>query len=84
MQKEKEINWYVWILVILLFFAWNKSHNLEKENVRLHAALEEANSNIDDANSYIEDAQSYAWSSYEDMGYALESLETVENVYESY
>ncbi len=33
---------------------------------------------LDQANSNIEDAQSYAWSSYEDMGYALDSLETVE------
>jgi hypothetical protein len=30
------------------------------------------------ANSSIEDAQSYAWSSYEEMGYALDNLETVQ------
>jgi len=33
---------------------------------------------LDQANSNIEDAQSYAWSSYDDMGYALDNLETVE------
>ena len=43
-------------------------------------ALDEANSNIETANSYIEDAQSYAWSTYDDMGYALDNLEIVETV----
>jgi hypothetical protein len=44
------------------------------------SALDDANSNIDDANSIIEDAQSYAWSSYDDMGWALDNLTTVDNV----
>jgi hypothetical protein len=43
-------------------------------------ALDEANSNIDEANSYIEDAQSYAWSSYDEMGWALDNLTTVNTV----
>ncbi|MDO8558627.1 MAG: hypothetical protein Q7S09_05635 [bacterium] len=31
---------------------------------------------LDDANSGIEEAKSYAWSSYEDMSWALDNLET--------
>lgn len=37
--------------------------------------LEETETRLEYANASISDAQSYAWSSYEDMGYALESLE---------
>jgi len=33
---------------------------------------------LDQANSSIDDAKGYAWSSYDDMGYALDNLETVE------
>ncbi|MDP3093603.1 MAG: hypothetical protein Q8N16_02455 [bacterium] len=45
-------------------------------------ALQEANNNIEEVNSYIEDAQEYAWSSYDEMGWALDNLMTVETVYE--
>lgn len=45
-------------------------------------ALEEANDNIDEANSKIEDAKGYAWENYEEMGNALENLETVDTVSE--
>lgn len=40
------------------------------------ASLERANEKIDLLNSNIEDAQWNTWSSYEDMGYALENLQT--------
>lgn len=43
-------------------------------------ALDEANNNIDEANGYIEDAQGYAWSSYDEMGQALENLTTVDRI----
>lgn len=63
--------------------------NLEDENNNLQSRLEEynyalegANSNIEQANSNIEDAQGYAWSSYENMGYALDNLETVDTISE--
>lgn len=46
------------------------------------SALEEANNNIDEANSIIEDTQSYAWSSYQEMGDALDNLYTVNTVSE--
>lgn len=43
-------------------------------------ALGEANLKIDEANDIISDANGYAWSSYQDMGYALENLSDVGSV----
>lgn len=43
---------------------------LARENAALKESLEQANSNI-------EDAKGYAWNSYEEMGEALDNLETV-------
>lgn len=45
-------------------------------------ALEEANANIEEVNSSIEDAQSYAWEAYEEMGDAIDGLQTVDTVSE--
>lgn len=47
-------------------------------------ALSEANSNIEQCNANIEDAQVYAWESYDEMGEALDYLETVDTVDEPY
>lgn len=43
-------------------------------------ALEDANRVIEDLNYMIEDAQGNAWGSYEDMGYALDSMYTRDTV----
>lgn len=48
------------------------------------SALEEANNNIEEANSMIEAAKYYAWETYDEMGEALDSLETVDTVSEPY
>lgn len=48
----------------------NEMNDLEYDNYAYSEALDRANSNI-------EDAQSYAWSTYEEMGDALDNLETV-------
>ena len=53
---------------------------LENRISDYESSLEEANSQIEEANSMIEDAQGYAWSSYEDMGYALDNLSTVDTI----
>ncbi len=78
-------------LLLVLFLLNFQLHDSRKENAILQdrldeyqSALSEANDNIDSANSMIEDAQSYAWSSYEDMGYALENLSTVDTVWDPY
>lgn len=43
-------------------------------------ALNEANNNIEICNSSIEEAQYSKWSTYEEMGEALDNLETVDTV----
>ncbi len=79
------------LLAIMLFFSYTSGRSLHRKNVILEdrisqyqSALSQANDNIDEANSYIEDAQGYAWSSYDDMGYALDNLSTVSTVSEPY
>ena len=54
---------------------------LEDQLSEYESVLSESNDNIEEANSIIEEAQSYAWSDYDDMGYALDNLETVDTVY---
>lgn len=46
------------------------------------SALEEANDNIERANEMIEEAKRYTWESYDEMGEALDNLETVDTVSE--
>ena len=74
-------------LIVFLFLINFQYQKLKTENSELKDtlsqtsnALEEANGHIDDANAEIEEAQNTAWSDYEDMGYALENLSTVETV----
>ncbi len=43
------------------------------------SALEDATSSIEEANSQIADGQGYAWSSYNEMGEALENLYEVDD-----
>jgi len=59
-----------------------ESDYLEYRLTDYRMALEEANSNIEEANSEIEDAQTYTWSSYEEMGNALDSLYTIDTILE--
>ena len=66
-----------------------KYNNLKENNITLSSqldeyqyALDQANANIEDANSIIEDAQGYAWSSYQEMGEALDDLQTVDTILE--
>jgi len=73
----------------VLIIGWLKFNNLKEENSILtddvgayQDTLSRANQNIEEANSVIEDAQSYAWSSYEEMGDALDNLTTVDTVSE--
>jgi hypothetical protein len=87
MDREKNYKAWCLILAVLLIISWVKIRNLKENNQKLEIAVEdyshalnEANDNIEEANSNIEDAQSYAWSDYEDMGNALESLSTVDTV----
>jgi len=89
MENEKKNKIWVYILIGFLIFGWVKYSDTKEEVGECQDVLEEyqdalqtANQNIDEANSIIENAQSYAWSSYEDMGYVLDSLSTVDTVSE--
>jgi len=91
MEKENKYKILSFILFIILILGWLKYNNLKEENAILidqvnayQYALSQANENINEANSIIEDAQSYTWSSYEEMGNALENLYTVDTVPEPY
>ena len=59
--------------------------NSESEKIYIQSELEktkdelnDVKDKLDEANSNIEEAKSSAWETYEDMGDALDNLETVE------
>ena len=53
-------------------FAYRQCDTVREDYV---AALEEANESIEYANDQAANAHLYAWMSYDEMGYALESME---------
>ncbi len=72
------------ILVLITLFYWkqNKDLNYKVQDMQnkifdLEEERDSCNDMLEEANSNIEDAQIWAWGSYDDMGYALENLETV-------
>ncbi len=97
-KKNKVLLITTIVLVVIIFIQLGRINNLQEANQEWQDevytledlnddysdALDEANTNIEQANSSIENAQYYAWETYEDMGYALENLETVETVDEPY
>ncbi len=83
-MEENHKNIIIFVLVIILVLLWSNFNNLKEESAdtisEYEDALDDANYNIEQANSNIEEAKWYAWSDYEDMGYALDNLETVDTV----
>ena len=69
--------WLYISLIALSILFWRGQHNLRGQLELSRDELSSCEDYLDQANSNIEDAQSYAWSSYEEMGYALDNLETV-------
>lgn len=59
-----------------------RSEELENRLSDYQTALEEANDNIEQVNSEIRQAKRYAWESYEEMGNALDNLDTASTVSE--
>jgi len=96
MDEENLKNWVIIVGILIVAFIWinaknNEIKKLKAENEELNIelseyqyALDDANANIEEANGYIEDAQGYAWSSYEEMGYTLEELQTVDTISSPY
>ena len=72
------------LLILITIFYWQQNEDLKSKLSDLQDEVSnlvnERDSYIDaleQANSNIEDAQYSAWETYDDMGYALENLETV-------
>lgn len=61
---------------------FNEYDQAESDLDSYKTAFEEANTNIEECNGNIDAAKIYEGGSYEDMEYALNSLETVDTVYE--
>lgn len=87
MRNENKYKIMFFILLAVLLFGWLKYNNLKEEHTILldevdeyQYALSQANQNIEEANSIIEDAQSYAWSTYQEMGEALDNLYPVDTI----
>lgn len=75
----------VGLLIAISIWFWVDHGNLtdrisylEDENSSLEYALSSYEDALEQANSNIEDAKWYAWESYNEMGEALDYLETVE------
>lgn len=83
-MEEKNKNIIIFIIAVIIILQWNSYNDLKRESSanirRCESKIRIANDYRDQANSNIEDAQSYAWSSYEEMGWALDNLETVDNI----
>ncbi|MBI4092668.1 MAG: hypothetical protein HY420_01960 [Candidatus Kerfeldbacteria bacterium] len=90
-MEDRKISWVAGAIIIgLVWWALGLNGQLSKvkeENLALQqrvsdysSSLQEANDNIEQANGYIEDAQGYAWATYQEMGDAIDSLQTVDTV----
>jgi len=65
-----------WFSILTWCTSQEQVDELQWQIYDLESEVNNLKETIDQCNSNIEDAQSYAWSDYEDMEYALESLET--------
>jgi len=76
-MKNKLILFVLWIIAITLAGCWEQDiiDELQNENYELQQEIENLKETIDGCNNYIFDAKQYVWESYEDMEYALDSLE---------
>ncbi|MEW6407792.1 MAG: hypothetical protein AB1465_03820 [Patescibacteria group bacterium] len=88
-KTDNKENIFIYILIGIIIFGLLQFNKNNKKIERLtnliseyQYALERANKNIEEANSIIEDAQNYTWSSYQEMGEALDNLYTVDTVLE--
>ena len=82
---EGKGGWLFVVLIVLSIWFWSDHHKLTGQIQTLQDKVYELDNKVnsysdalDQANSNIDDAKGYAWSSYDDMGYALDNLETVE------
>jgi len=84
-MSEQNSSWLVIALIIISLLFWRDHHKLtsiiddrDDQIYDLENELESCTDNLDQANSNIDEAKWYAWETYDDMGYALDNLETVD------
>ena len=98
-ENKSGIIWVIVIVAgIWIWSNYNSINKLKEENANLEdenyslqqdvydcdIAVDEANNNIEEVNSNIENAKFETWGTYEDMGYALDELNTVDTVYKTW
>ena len=84
-DKQKGIAGVAIVILIIWLFSMNgtikelkvENESLQSDNDDLQAEVSDYQDALQTANSNIEDAQGYAWLSYDEMGQALDNLETV-------
>lgn len=81
----EESKWVFIVLIVISILFWRDHNNLINQVESLQDQISNFDYRsrlcfdaLDQANLNIEDAKSYAWESYDDMGDALDNLETVE------
>lgn len=70
-------NIFIIFLIFIIIFLWHGNHVLNSKLSDSEDELSSYEDALDKANSNIEDAKSSAWDSYEEMGQALDDLDTV-------
>ncbi len=85
MAPEHKKSSLVFFLLFLVLFLWSRLTFVNNENAELlekidsyEEILDDYKDALDQANSNIDEAKWSAWESYEDMGDALDFLETVD------
>jgi hypothetical protein len=74
---ENKLKIIIIILIIICLILGNKSKNYKEESESNLDVYYECKVDLFEANISIEAAKSSAWSSYENMGSALEDLEPI-------
>lgn len=91
MENDRS-NWYIGIIIVLSIWFYISNSNLSEKNIELQdqvstleSKVEDLKTNLSDyeealqqANDDIQEAKNSAWETYQDMGDALDSLETVQ------
>ena len=83
-MEESGNSWFWIVSIILAIWFWHDHSSLtgqvellQNQVADLDSQVSQYSDDLDQANSNIEDAKSSAWSSYDEMGDALDNLETV-------
>lgn len=74
---KNNYNWLLVFLIIVSIWFWRDHRSLKKQLEETRDGLYSYQYALGKANTNIEEAKWYAWESYDEMGDALDNLETV-------